>query len=168
MRTDSDQPVELTQEQAHRSKRMTGSPMRKLKEEINWKGIGDYLSAARTLQEHGTSNTCGPRLHCQGLALELALKLHLWDASGEYSADHDLVSLASQCVSVQWTTDERDLIQILNREYRGTRPYHYPARYRPCPTTVVMMVAQDNLERIVSRVISATSQPHLVERILSR
>ena len=87
-------------------------------DEINWKGIGDYLSAARTLAAHGSSNTSGPRLHCQGLALELALKFYLCDKRGTYPGTHDLEALATDhCRDIRFGDNEVASIRQLNRQY---------------------------------------------------
>src|SRR5688500_18978376 len=101
------------------------------KEKIAWKGIRNYLSAARTLGEYGSRNTSGPRIHCQGLAVELALKFCLHDRDGEYPADHDLLGLAKMCATnVQWTDEELETLRLLNQQYFRDGDALYPARYR--------------------------------------
>ncbi len=143
--------------------------MKYMTEEISWKGIGDYLSAARTLEAHGSSNTSGPRIHCQGLALELALKLHLWRKNAAYPCTHDLEVLAfTHCSDIQLTAGQRSLIQELNREYLHDGNSSYPARYRPSGTRGVVIVAQTSLEDLVASVVQSTSQADLVQRILRR
>jgi len=138
-------------------------------DEINWKGIGDYLSAARTLTDHGSSNTSGPRIHCQGLALELALKFYLWDKSGTYPATHDLEALATDhCHDIQFSDEEVASIEHLNRQYLKDGEYFYPSRYRPNAMRVFTSMSQTTLEDLIARIIRSTSRSDLIERILSR
>lgn len=143
--------------------------MKTYSEEINWKGIGDYLSAARTLADHGSSNTSNPRILCQGLALELAFKFYLWGKSGTYPGTHDLEALAIRhCHDVEFTSEELVSIGQLNRQYLDDGDYPYPSRYRPSAMRVVTSMSQPILEALIARVIRSSSQPDLVERILSR
>jgi hypothetical protein len=138
-------------------------------EEINWKGIGDYLSAARTLTDHGSGNTSGPRILCQGLALELALKFYLWHKSGNYPGTHDLKALAiGHCHDIQFSNEEVVSIEHLNRQYLEDGEYPYPSRYRPSAMRVFTSMSQPTLEDLIARIIRSTSQSDLVERILSR
>jgi hypothetical protein len=144
-------------------------PVKTYSDEINWKGIGDYLSAARTLTDHGSSNTSGPRIHCQGLALELAFKFYLWDTIGEYPGTHDLSALATNhCHDIQFTAAEIASVEQLNRQYLEDGEYPYPSRYRPNAMRVVTSVAQSALEDLIAKVIRSTSHSDLVQRILSR
>lgn len=143
--------------------------MKSYKEEISWKGIGDYLSAARTISLHGTGNTSGPRIHCQGLALELALKYYLWDKSGAYSGTHDLEALAfRECLDLNFSEEEIAGIKNLNRQYLKDGEFPYPSRYRPAAMRVFVSISQDVLEMVISKIIQSTSHPELVERILER
>lgn len=142
--------------------------MKTYSDEINWKGIGDHLSAARTLADHGSSNTFGPRMHCQGLALELAFKFYLWDRIGSYPGTHDLYALATDhCSDIQFSADEIASIEQLNRQYLMDGEYPYPSRYRPNAIRVVASMAQSTLEDLIERIIGS-SRPNLVQRILSR
>lgn len=143
--------------------------MKPYKTEINWKGIGDYLSAARTISQHGTSNTSGPRIHCQGLALELALKHYLWDKYGAYPGTHDLETLAfKECQGLNFSEEEITSIKNLNRQYLEDGEFPYPSRYRPTAMRVVMSISQDVLEMVISKIVRSTSHPELVERIFAR
>lgn len=143
--------------------------MKTYSDEINWKGIGDYLSAARTLTDHGSSNTSGPRIHCQGLALELAFKFYLWDKTGTYPGTHDLRALATDhCHDIQFSADEIASIEQLNLQYLEDGEYPYPSRYRPSAMRVVTSMAQSTLEDLIARIIRSTSRSDLVQRILSR
>lgn len=142
---------------------------RTLSEEINWKGIGDYLSAARTISEHGSSNTSGPKIHCQGLALELALKFYLWDKNGNYPGVHDLEQLAfSECQSINFSNQEINDIKQLNAQYVHDGEFPYPARYRPTQMRVFASISQDRLESVINKVIQNTKQPNLITQILKR
>ena len=135
--------------------------------QINWKGIGDYLSAARTLSEHGSSNMAGPRIHCQGLALELALKFYLWDKSGNYPGTHDLETLAfNECQDISFSEEEIISIKDLNKQYLVDGEFPYPARYRPVEMRAFLSPSQDRVEVVVSKIIQATGQPELLSRIL--
>lgn len=143
--------------------------MRTLNVEINWKGIGDYLSAARTIEQYGTSNTSGPKIHCQGLALELALKFYLWNRFGAYVGTHNLEFLAfDQCKNLKFTDEEIEGIKNLNTQYLRDEDFPFPARYRPTSTRVFLSISQHVLENVISKIIQSTSQPKLVERILAR
>lgn len=143
--------------------------MKSYNDEISWKGIGDYLSAARTIAQYGTSNTSGPRIHCQGLALELALKFYLWNKNGAYSGTHNLEFLAfSECHDINLTEAEVSDIKKLNAQYLKDEEFPYPSRYRPSGMRVFESISQDSLEAIVSKIIRNTSHPELIERILSR
>lgn len=143
--------------------------MRNYNVEINWKGIGDYLSAARTISEHGTSNTSGPRMHCQGLALELALKFYLWDKNGEYPGTHNLEQLPFEdCQAIEFDDSEIEGIKNLNVQYIQDGDFSYPSRYRPNGTRVILSISQDNLETVISKIINSTSRPELLARILAR
>ncbi|MGB5136466.1 MAG: hypothetical protein WBN89_14980 [Prochlorococcaceae cyanobacterium] len=138
-------------------------------DEINWKGIGDYLSAARTLIDHGSSNTSGPRILCQGLALELALKFYLWETSGTYPGTHDLEALATgHCQDLQFSDEELASIKHLNRQYLEDGVYPYPSRYRPNAMRIFTSMSQPTLEGLIARIVRSTSKSDLVERILSR
>jgi HEPN domain-containing protein len=138
-------------------------------DEINWKGIGDYLSAARTLADHGSSNTSGPRIHCQGLALELALKFYLCDKVGRYPGTHDLEALATDhCRGIRFGANELASIKQLNRHYLKDGEFPYPSRYRPNAMRVVTSMPESTLEDLIARIIRSTSRSDLVERILSR
>jgi HEPN domain-containing protein len=138
-------------------------------DEINWKGIGDYLSAAKTLTDHGSSNTSGPRILCQGLALELALKFYLWDNSGSYPGTHDLKALATRhCNDIQFSEQEVASIEYVNRQYLQDGEHPYPSRYRPNATRVLTSMSQSTLEGLITRIVRSTSRTDLVERILSR
>jgi HEPN domain-containing protein len=136
--------------------------------EINWKGIGDYLSAARTLEQHGTSNTSGPRIHCQGLALELALKYYLWDKYKTYPGEHNLETLAFKCKDINFSEEEIAVIKTLNAQYLQDGEFSYPSRYRPAAMRIVVSISQNVLEKVISKIVISTSQPDLVERILTR
>ncbi|QPK62030.1 HEPN domain-containing protein [Methylomonas sp. LL1] len=137
--------------------------------EINWKGIGDYISAARTISQHGTSNTSGPRIHCQGLALELALKYYLWDKNGAYPGTHDLEALAfNKCQDLNFSDEEIVGIKNLNSQYLVDGEFPYPSRYRPSAGRVFVSISQDVLEIVISKIIQNTSHPELVKRILAR
>lgn len=143
--------------------------MKTYSDEINWKGIRDYLSAARTLAEHGSSNTSGPRILCQGLALELALKFYLRDKTGTYPGTHDLATLATNhCRDVEFSTEEVGSIQQLNHQYLGDGENPYPSRYRPSAMRVVTSMTQPTLDDLIARIIGSTSRPDLVQRILLR
>lgn len=143
--------------------------MKSYKMEINWKGIGNYLSAARTLSQHGTSNTSSPRIHCQGLALELALKYYLWDKNGDYPRTHDLDFLAfTKCQDLNFSEEEIAGIKILNMQYLKDGEFLYPSRYSPPVTRVFVSISQEVLEMVISKIVRSTSQPELVERILVR
>ena len=143
--------------------------MKSYGDEINWKGIGDYLSAARTISIYGTSNTSGPRIHCQGLALELALKYYLWDKNGSYLGTHDLEVLAfSECQGINFTEEEIAGIRNLNQQYLKDGEFPYPSRYRPSTMRVFVLISQENLEQVVSKVVRSSGHPELVERILAR
>ena len=143
--------------------------MKTYSDEINWKGIGDYLSAARTLTDQGSSNTSGPRIHCQGLALELALKFYLWDKTGTYPGTHNLEALATDhCRDFRFGDDEVASIKQLNRQYLQDGEFPYPSRYRPNAMRVVTSMSQSTLEDVIARIIRSTSRSDLVERILSR
>lgn len=143
--------------------------MKNYSDEINWKGIGDYLSAARTLEEHGSSNASGPRIHCQGLALELAFKFYLWDRIGTYPGTHDLYALATEyCQEIQFCAEEVASIKQLNLQYLKDGEYPYPSRYRPNAMRVVTFMAQSTLEDLIIRIITCSSRSDLVQRILSR
>jgi HEPN domain-containing protein len=138
-------------------------------DEINWKGIGDYLSAARTLAAHGSSNTSGPQIHCQGLALELAFKFYLWDKTGTYPLIHDLEALATDhCQDIQFTANELASIQQLNRQYIKDGEFPYPSRYRPRAMRVVTSMAPSTLADLIAKAIRSSSRSDLVDRILSR
>jgi len=141
-----------------------------LTEQINWKGIGDYLSAARTLEQHGTANTSGPRIHCQGLALELALKYYLWDKYREYPQEHDLEKILNlnQWQYPNFSAEEITNIKILNTQYAHDGNSKHPARYRPASGRIIMSISVETLEMIIARIISSTSQPELIELILAR
>ena len=137
--------------------------------EINWKGIGDYLSAARTLVQHGTGNTSGPRIHCQGLALELALKYYLWDKNRAYIGTHNLETLAfSECQDINFSEEEKAGIKRLNEQYLQDGEFSYPSRYRPAAARIYVSISQDTLEVLISKIVRSTSQPELVERIMTR
>jgi len=143
--------------------------MKSYDEEINWKGIGDYLSAARTIAEHGTSNTSGPRIHCQGLALELSLKYYLWDKNGEYPGTHNLEHLAfNECHEINFSDHERENILNLNKQYLKDGDFSYPSRYRPAEMRVVISISQEQLEAIVSKIINGSNHAELLDRILVR
>lgn len=143
--------------------------MKNYSDEINWKGIGDYVSAARTLTDHGSSNTSGPRILCQGLALELALKFYLWEKSGTYPGTHDLEALATRhCQDLQFTDEELASIKNLNRQYLEDGEYPYPSRYRPNSMRVFTSMSQPTLEGLITKVVRSTSKSDLVERILLR
>ena len=143
--------------------------MKYYEEEINWKGIGDYLSAARTISQHGTSNTSGPRIHCQGLALELALKYYLWDKKRTYPGTHDLELLAlEECQDLIFTEEEKVRIKNQNSQYLKDGEFPYPSRYRPTTTRVFLSISEEHLEALISKIIKSTSRPELAERILSR
>ena len=140
-----------------------------LTDEINWKGIGDYLSAARTLTEHGSSNVAsGPVVHCRGLAVELALKFFLRDQRGHYPGTHNLEKLAFEESTIAFTQKEREFIKNLNRQYFRDDKDPYPSRYRPTAMRVVISPGQSAVEDIVATIVSATSQANLIERIFSR
>ena len=142
---------------------------RTLNEEINWKGIGDYLSAARTISQYGSTNTSGPKIHCQGLALELAIKFYLWDKNREYPGTHNLEQLAfSECENIHFSSEEVEGIKYLNAQYVHDGEFPYPARYRPLSTRIFNSISQDVLEAVVTKVIHNSSQPDLIERILKR
>lgn len=143
--------------------------MTSYKTEINWKGIGDYLSAARTISLHGTSNTSGPRIHCQGLSLELALKYYLWDKNGAYPGTHNLETLAfKECQVLNFSEKEIAGIKNLNRQYLKDGEFPYPSRYRPMAMRVFGSISQDVLEMVIKKIIQSTSHPELVKRILAR
>lgn len=143
--------------------------MRMYSEEINWKGIGDFLSAAKTLTDHGSSNTSGPRIHCQGLALELAFKFYLWDKTGEYPGTHDLYALATDhCRDIEFSAEEIGSIEQHNHQYFQDGDFPYPSRYRPNATRVFVSIGQSTLESLIARIIGSTSRSDLVPRILSR
>jgi hypothetical protein len=138
-------------------------------DEINWKGIGDYLSAARALTDHGSSNTSGPRIHCQGLALELALKFYLLDKTGTYPGTHNLEALATNyCHDIRLSAEEIASIQQLNRQYLKDGEFPYPSRYRPSAMRVVTSMGQSTLEDLIAKIICSTSRSDLVQRILTR
>ena len=146
-----------------------GIKMKTYSEEINWKGIGDYLSAARTLTVHGSSNTSGPRIHCQGLALELAFKFYLWDKTGTYPGTHDLEALAADhCRDIQLSAEEVASVQQLNRQYLKDGEFPYPSRYRPSAMRVFTSMGQSPLEDLIAKIIRSTSRSDLVQRILTR
>ena len=143
--------------------------VRTCSEEINWKGIGDYLSAARTLSEYGSGNTSGPRIHCQGLALELAFKFYLWDKAGTYPGTHDLEELATKyCHDFLFSAEEITSIKQLNRQYIKDGVHTYPSRYRPIEMRVYTSITQTTLEKLISRIIRSTTRSDLVQRILTR
>lgn len=143
--------------------------MKSYKTEINWKGIGDYLSAARTISQYGTSNTSGPRIHCQGLALELALKYYLWDKNGAYTGTHDLEILAfEECQDLNFSEEEIAGIKTLNNQYLGDWEFPYPSRYSPTNSRVFLSISQDVVEMVISKIVRSTNHPELVERILAR
>ncbi len=143
--------------------------MKSYDDEINWKGIGDYLSAARTISQHGTSNTTGPRIHCQGLALELALKYYLWKKNGTYPGTHNLETLAfSECKEIYFSKGEIEEIRALNVQYLKDGEFPYPSRYRPAAMRVVLSISQETLEGVISKIVRGTSNPELVDRILAR
>lgn len=137
--------------------------------EISWKGIGDYLSAARTISQHGTSNTSGPLIHCQGLALELALKYYLWDKNRAYPGSHDIEALAFEdCHGIKFSEEEIVGIRNLNRQYLLDGEFPYPARYRPSVGRVFVSISQNVLEMIITKIIKNTSHTELVKPILAR
>ena len=142
--------------------------MKSYNTEINWKGIGDYLSAARTLSQHGSGNTSGPRIHCQGLALELALKYYLWDKNRAYLGTHNLEILASKCQNINFSEEETEDIKMLNAQYLQDGEFSYPSRYRPAAMRIYVSISQNVLEMVISKIIRSTSQPELLKRILIR
>ena len=142
--------------------------MKSYNTEINWKGIGDYLSAARTLSQHGSGNTSGPRIHCQGLALELALKYYLWDKNRAYLGTHNLEILASKCQNINFSEEETEGIKMLNAQYLQDGEFSYPSRYRPAAMRIYVSISQNVLEMVISKIIRSTSQPELLKRILIR
>ncbi len=107
-------------------------------------------------------------MHCQGLALELALKFYLYDRDGEYPAIHDLEALTEEHAGISLNDEERSGVAGLNKQYQRDGLFEYPSRYRPNETRVVISINQQRLERLIARIVSLTSRDHLVARILAR
>jgi HEPN domain-containing protein len=140
---------------------------RYLSEEITWKNVRDYYSAAKILDQHGTGNTTGPKMNCQGLAIELALKFYLWELNSQYPADHDLEELAFNCcANIAFTTKEADAIKTINLQYLKDGGFNYPSRYRPNVFRAYISESHESFKTIISRIINNTKNPQNLDLIL--
>src|SRR6056297_3572128 len=102
--------------------------------QINEKGARDYIRAARTLNDHlSEHNAVGPLSHCQGQAIEIALKVCIEKRGGRIPKGpqgHNLEFLCEKCPDLDLSANERDILEWLDREYIGAGELSYRSRYR--------------------------------------
>lgn len=140
---------------------------RYLNEEITWKAVRDYYSAAKTLDQYGSGNTIGPKIHCQGLTIELALKFYLWELNSQYPQVHNLEKLAfNYCANITFTSKEAADIKIVNAQYLTDGTFHYPSRYRPNVLRAIISLSHESFEAIITRIINSTQNPQFLGQIL--
>lgn len=125
--------------------------------QINEKGARDYIRAARTLNDHlSEHNAVGPLSHCQGQAIEIALKVCIEKRSGEVPRGrqgHNLEFLCGMCPDLNLSDNERNVLNWLNKEYIGSGALSYPSRYRPNAGRVLLRPGQVDIESLLEAIL---------------
>ena len=124
--------------------------------QINEKGARDYIKAARILAAN-EEVLIGPLTHCQGLAIEIALKVCIDKRGKEIPKGpkgHDLLALHALCPDVVLTQEQSEDLQLINRNYIGDSSLSYPSRYRPTRGRVVNATGQDAVELLLDAILS--------------
>tara|TARA_R110002096_G_C14617712_1_gene723898 strand:+ start:155 stop:562 length:408 start_codon:yes stop_codon:yes gene_type:complete len=125
--------------------------------QINEKGALDYIKAARTLTDHfAEHNAFGPLSHCQGQAIEIALKVCIGKRGGEIPRGrdgHDLQRLLAKCPDIVLSANERNILEWLNKEYIGSGELSYPSRYRPNAGRVLLRPGQVDIESLMEAIL---------------
>src|SRR6056297_1257946 len=120
--------------------------------QINEKGARDYIRAARTLNEHlSEHNAVGPLNHCQGQAIEIALKVCIEKRGGRIPRGprgHNLEYLLGMCTDLHLSSNELNILEWLNKEYIGSGELSYPSRYRPNSGRVLITPGQVDIESL--------------------
>jgi|SRR6056297_585216 len=125
--------------------------------QINEKGARDYIRAARTLNDHlSEHNAVGPLSHCQGQAIEIALKVCIEKRGGRIPKGpqgHNLEFLCEKCPDLDLSANERDILEWLNQEYIGTGELSYPSRYGPNAGRVLLRPGQVDIESLLEAIL---------------
>ena len=124
--------------------------------QINEKGARDYIKAAGLLAA-SDEVLIGPLTHCQGLAIEIALKVCI-DKRGKkipkWPNGHNLLALHKLCPDVVLTQQQSEDLQLINVNYIGDGSLSYPSRYRPSRGRVVISTGQDAVESLLNAILS--------------
>ncbi|MEO1037026.1 MAG: hypothetical protein AAFX44_15835 [Pseudomonadota bacterium] len=124
--------------------------------QINEKGARDYIKAARILSDSDEVVT-GPLNHCQGLAIEIALKVCIAKQSKEIPKGrdgHNLLVLRQKCPHIVLTQQQLADLQSINTNYIGDGSLSYPSRYRASRGRVVTSPGQDAVESLLKSILS--------------
>ena len=121
--------------------------------QINEKGARDYIKAARLLAA-SDEVLIGPLTHCQGLAIEIALKVCIDKRGKEIPKRHSLLALHELCPDVVLTQQQTEDLQLINVNYIGDGSLSYPSRYRPSRGRVVTSTGQDAVEFLLNAILS--------------
>jgi len=124
--------------------------------QINEKGARDYIKAARLLAV-SDEVLIGPLTHCQGLAIEIALKVCIDKRGKEIPKGpngHNLLALHQLCPNVVLTQQQSEDLQLINVNYIGDGSLSYPSRYRPSRGRVVTSTGQDAVESLLNAILS--------------
>jgi hypothetical protein len=124
--------------------------------QINEKGARDYIKAARLLAA-SDEVLIGPLTHCQGLAIEIALKVCIDKRGKEIPKGpngHNLLALHELCPDVVLTQQQAEDLQLINVNYIGDGSLSYPSRYRPSRGRVVTSTGQDAVESLLNAILS--------------
>ena len=121
--------------------------------QINEKGARDYNKAARLLAA-SDEVLIGPLTHCQGLAIEIALKVCIDKRGNEIPQVHNLLTLHKLCPDLALTQQQTEDLQLINVNYIGDGSLSYPSRYRPSRGRVVTSTGQDAVESLLNAILS--------------
>lgn len=124
--------------------------------QINEKGARDYIKAAGLLAASDEA-LIGPLTHCQGLAIEIALKVCIGKRGKKIPKGrngHNLLALHELCPDVVLTQQQSKDLQLINENYIGDGSLSYQSRYRPSRGRGAISTGQDAVESLFNAILS--------------